>query len=436
MTMAFNFVPKSAEEIIKTKKSNADVVAQIYEYVNSKYGTHISLDPKGSTFGIVNIPRFVESLDSMVTIKAELSRKKVDISKVKLLFGDGSGIKRALGYVVEAVLIIAMTARFINKNQPIGKADIDAVITAFKRARNKGTKQSVLKQIKRKSLNRDPSIVDDVHGEISLSEVDYELLMNPKNKTKLSPFYNSAMVFVNSALVSEHAIRFYENNQENVIKIDALGIVGQGIEKADIKVFAAIKGEPLVPIDLTISVKVNNTPQFSQVSGSEFRKQQELWKGLLGVDITPIEEKYHTLIAKGKVNDAICLAYKTAADMFNQPRHNKISTLLEGVAHHMSMGETKLITVNMTRSGASVYRISKLAENLKDDDVPLSAKVIEYPDYYLPGSQPRLEIMRGKTTLLKVRKASTPQNGTRYARNYIEGVGIFDLMHEETLKHG
>ena len=87
--MAFNYRPKSVEEILAKKKTFSQDIGVVYTFIRDTYGETIILDTT-TQFKEVKIPRIIEDKDNIKTVKQKLSTV-IDISKLKISFGNGSG---------------------------------------------------------------------------------------------------------------------------------------------------------------------------------------------------------------------------------------------------------------------------------------------------------------------------------------------------------
>ncbi len=88
--MAFNFRPKSVVEVKARKKPYSLQASKVFDFIKKQYGETIVLDPN-KDFSDIKIPRAVEKKDNIKTVKEKLSKEKIDISKLKIQFGNGSG---------------------------------------------------------------------------------------------------------------------------------------------------------------------------------------------------------------------------------------------------------------------------------------------------------------------------------------------------------
>ena len=89
--MAFNFRPKTADEIIDAGKAYSLQAASIYSFIKKKYKTTIILDPT-KDFSQIKIPRVVEEQVNISQLKDKID-EIVNAKKLSIAFGNGSGPK-------------------------------------------------------------------------------------------------------------------------------------------------------------------------------------------------------------------------------------------------------------------------------------------------------------------------------------------------------
>ena len=89
--MAFNFRPKTADEIIDAGKAYSLQAASIYSFIKKKYKTTIILDPT-KDFSQIKVPRVVEEQVNISQLKNKIN-EIVNTKKLSIAFGNGSGPK-------------------------------------------------------------------------------------------------------------------------------------------------------------------------------------------------------------------------------------------------------------------------------------------------------------------------------------------------------
>ena len=87
--MAFNFRPKTSNDITGKNKAYSIQAAAVFAFVQKEYGSTIVLDPT-KDFSDIKIPRIVEQIDNIKRVKDKLA-KVANLQKLKIAFGNGSG---------------------------------------------------------------------------------------------------------------------------------------------------------------------------------------------------------------------------------------------------------------------------------------------------------------------------------------------------------
>ncbi len=98
--MAFNFRPKSVQEITNKRKLFGDQASLIYEFVKKNYGETIALDPT-TNLNKIKVPRSVKEQVNITELKRKIQKSNISLKGIELSFGDGSG--KANGGGMDAV---------------------------------------------------------------------------------------------------------------------------------------------------------------------------------------------------------------------------------------------------------------------------------------------------------------------------------------------
>jgi hypothetical protein len=322
------------------------------------------------------------------------------------------------GDVAEGVIGAAMTARFINKNKDITKEDIKKVLSSL------GTQITKIKSIDFTSANKKATVIDDVNFYLSLAESNMKFLLDKKGWVALDDLFDSGVKYANGKTVVAWSKLLYENNQKNKIEVISDGLGNQTGTKVDVKV--KIDGKET---NINLSLKAGDVKQFGQVSGSTFDKQINLWKRIIGFDVSNLESKYDKLVSQKKINDAVYLTYNAAQAYINsslkQPKTK--TTLLkkigEGIEYFATLNEKNVALVQMTGREAKIYNFSNVYESIKNLNLRVRIKD--------SAGKPKLilENENGQI-LLEIRvKAEGRPDGSLYLRNYIEkGPLLGDLI--------
>lgn len=99
--MAFNYRPKTKEEIEGKKKQRAFDAHLIFDYIKTNYDEGIILDPN-TNFQKVKIPRAVSEKINITQLKEKLKKNGVDLKGMEITFGNGSGAGTGISAVETA----------------------------------------------------------------------------------------------------------------------------------------------------------------------------------------------------------------------------------------------------------------------------------------------------------------------------------------------
>lgn len=312
--------------------------------------------------------------------------------------------KIEFGYLAEAILQCAITARLVERKGAITSAIVERYIEDFLEssrvwAMGKQTR-TVARQIEYEADNRDINAKDIVVSYISLNEKGFNFLL--KNKFRLAqniylkPFFDDAVKYVNSGAPAQHAQYFYTNGLVDKLTVTSMGVIGQKSTKTDIitEYFEGYdpsrpgSGNP-VEFKLNISVKINNVKQFGQATGI-YLEAMERFASAVGVTLSEKTKKdIQTLvptktfgnqirtvssteeIKAKRINEHVyALVYNDIQDQLNN-KTGKIESFFDGVENFLSMKDPSIVIVNIG-GGDKVYyadRFNDLKQRFKRDKI-------------------------------------------------------------------
>lgn len=309
------------------------------------------------------------------------------------------------GDMAEAIFGAAITARFMNKNQPVNSIHVWALI---------GQIDNTKKQQKMvyDSLNKNPNIIDTVTFQLGLAIPNLVALTTPGVQTTLGDIVQSALKYANSQIVTSWSKLLYDNNRHNNIEVIADGIGDQTGTKVDVRI--KIDGKPT---NVNVSLKADDVKQFGQQSGSSFETQLELWKNLLNIDVSSAKQAYYSKVKSQDTIGALNEVYQVAAAKFNtaitSSRSQTLKNLANGISYYATLQEADVTLVQLTKEEAVVYKFDNLVQLI--GKMPLKATLITTK------ATPEVVIKNDNDEILvgvRVKTENKP-NGI-YVRNYIE----------------
>lgn len=318
--------------------------------------------------------------------------------------------KIGFGYLAEAVLQCAITARLVKRTQNITTQDVVSYLKDFINAKTKwntgSSSKAVNKILEYEADNKGIQGKDLVVSYMSLNDRAFNFIKNninnAANDPNLKPFISDATSYVNSSQPKEHSLYFYTNKKIDKLEIKSLGILGQAGEdktKADIVTYyyegynPTTKDGKLKDFNLNLSVKIRGETQFGQASNIHF-DAMEKFASAVGVKLSKAsKDKINKLIptvVKGsktlpkmdaeeiKKKKLHTQVYEIVYSDIVSQLHRKAKTdqLIEGIKEFISYNDPSLVIVDIG-SGDKVYFIDKLdavKKQLKGNYVQAVAK--------------------------------------------------------------
>jgi hypothetical protein len=337
----------------------------------------------------------------------------------------GSGEEKKLfnqGDTAEGVFAALLFMKFADK--PLTEKQCNKILYKLKLGSEYNAKTKTHKKIQ-----------DTIKLIVNLAPKPWADLTNPEFEDLRSKLFTSAKEYTNSKNVNKYNNYFKSNGILDEIKIIADGVGGQTTTKTDIYVelTRVINGESVSRrLNLNISLKAGSIKQFGQVSGSSFEHLNELWK-TFGIDISKVKKKMDKLAGAGDVSLAIHEAYKEAHKMFKSDFKAKtedmetIVKLFNSVIHHATLGENVEL-VQLDKGTFTRYSFKKtkraLIELAKAHNF---TAIIKIQKGKIP--LPKITLMMDDKPFLSIRsKSDVRENGSFYARNYIEKEKAFSTI--------
>ena len=358
--------------------------------------------------------------------------------------------KPSRGDIGEAVIAAAICARFVYKH---GRVTPQMVIGIMKTLGHKGVKTYPGKTGKYventfKSKNEGVKILDDVHCYISLNLSAITASLNPRSeygqwayKEVIPAYARSACSYVNSGKVSQWAETVYKNRRYDLIDIRSDGLGDQKGTKVDTRVKITNDKGKLEPVNINLSMKVDDVKQFGQVSGLDFTVQQELWKQLCGYTtfVTNMEPEYNKKYQEEHdIVGAVNLVYDKVAYKLNQDLRNDkegtLETLAKGITYFATRHEEHVEVLNLGKGGTKLYKFDELYDGLlgaEDFQVTIRDQKEGYRQIDIKAKSIEKNRVMG---LLSIRLRVQPKSdGTQYIRNLIEKSKVLGELVAESL---
>lgn len=269
------------------------------------------------------------------------------------------------GDVSEGILAAAIVARFLSKTKIINQTDVTSLIKKLSKAT--GGMRGMTSTTSFSSPNEQENVIDSVICKINLAANNMDAFLDSSiyGEANITALVRAAVVYANGPYIKQWADLLYNNNQKNIIEVNAEGLLDQTGTKVDLKV--VVDG---VKCGVGISLKAGDVKQFGQVGGSKWNSMKTLFEPLGVKFSTEIEKSYIDMIAKKQLAPALTTAYTEA---FNQISKKDQSFLRKSIAdfmkYHATSGEENVVLVQLNKNTVKVYNFDLLEEKLSDKTI-------------------------------------------------------------------
>ena len=356
--------------------------------------------------------------------------------------------KPSKGDIGEAVIAAAICARFVFKIDRVTPKNVETILIrlGIKGIKNYTGKTGKYVEDTFKSRNKGVKIMDDVHCYISLNKSAITASVKPKSEygklfrehakppysQAIKVYLQSACNYVNGGKVSKWAKTVYENGRYDKIEVISDGLSDQKGTKVDTRVKITDQDGKLQPVNINLSMKVDDIGQFGQVSGMTFDVQQELWKQVFGYTSTvnDLETKWNELSQvkhdlKGALNMVYDKVYAKAKQDIkgDESRKKLIKQIAKALDYFATRHEEHVEMLNLGKH-TKLYRFDKIEsvlEGVEDFDITIRDKANGYRQIDIVGKSPKDGKSKGIMSI-RLRRQPQEKKGApiKYIRNLIE----------------
>lgn len=383
----------------------------------------MSYKPSGTTTQILSVLKKRQEILDLLSGNSSLPLLKFTSVDGKtfalsdLMKTEELGGKSNKGDMAEIIFSAAITARFLNRTQPIAKSDVEALL---KQISDSSAKQTLPVSGFWNVETAQKGIYDKVSWSFSAPLITVQTLAKESNRVKnkdIIEMIEGSVRYANSGVVTSNAITLHTNYQSNKIEVKAIGTIAQKSTKVDVTVIVDGK-----PTDINVSLKTKNAKQFGQVGGGGYEKQQELWQGLTGITVPKTAiNSYIDTIQNGGIVKAVGKIYYQMSVLLNQ----KLDDLNDDVYYGLAKGILLHATRNM--EGVSMVKLTpKETQVFKFDDFTTALQLTQsklQAVYVTSGNFPQVNIIdtKSRKVVISVRfKKEVGAGEAEYYRNYIE----------------
>jgi hypothetical protein len=269
------------------------------------------------------------------------------------------------GDVSEGILAAAITARFMSKTKIINETDIINLIKKLSKATNGFKGMTSITSFS--SPNAQKNVIDTVICKVNLAANNMNAFLDQKiySKSDIMALVRSSVIYANSTYIKQWADLFYNNNQKNIIEVNAEGLLDQTGTKVDLKVI--VDG---IKCGVGVSLKAGDVKQFGQVGGSKWSSMKTLFEPLGVTFSKQAEDSYIDMLAKKQLAPALTTAYIEAFKQITKKDQKFLrKSIADYMKHHATSGEENVVLVQLNSNTIKVYDFDLLEKKLSDKTI-------------------------------------------------------------------
>ena len=275
-----------------------------------------------------------------------------------------------LGDIAEGVFAAALAARFINRNKQTDAAAVKNIIRSLSvnSARNTATFTGT-------APNVGISGQDVIRLTIVLKPTNMNFLTNPANIEALAQYITASIQYADRQVVREWVNTIYYNKRIDTVEVKADGVSDSRSTKIDVQVKITNDKGLLKGVNINVSLKVDDTALFGQVSGGEFSAVSTFFSTAIQENMSAEQQQFQTKTSGAKKMEYI---YRQAAEKLRSklqlnPQGTK-SILGSGIKQFATRDNAGVVDENgntveiidLNRGEATIYDFKNVSQKLLD----------------------------------------------------------------------
>jgi len=334
-----------------------------------------------------------------------------------------------VGEIAEGVFAAALAARFITRSESNTTTDqIQRILQALNVGAVGGSSKGTYTGF---APNKDIPEKDRIELSIVLKNNNMKFVSDPKNFPAMEAYMRAAIQYADRQVVREWVNTIYTNGRVDTVKVMADGISDSTTTKIDVKVEITNDKGRLSQVDINVSLKIDQTALFGQVSGHEFNRVSEFFSTGIQENMGQEQQQYESIVDK---KEKLKYIYQKAAEKLisklrMNPQEAK-SALGRGISLYATRdnagavdvkGGNKVQLIDLNRGEATIYDFKNVGSLLQNYDFDVKYNVSsdgDMPTIIIEERQTNQRLIQFRAMYQNKRKA----NGQKYLyfRNYVE----------------
>ena len=341
-----------------------------------------------------------------------------------------------VGEIAEGVFAAALAARFITRSESNTTTDqIQKILQALNVGVVGGSSKGTYTGF---APNKDIPEKDRIELSIVLKNNNMKFVSDPKNFPAMDAYMRAAIQYADRQVVRDWVETIYTNGRVDTVKVMADGISDSTTTKIDVKVEITNDKGRLSQVDINVSLKIDQTALFGQVSGHEFNRISEFFSTGIQENMGQEQQQYESIIDK---KEKLKYIYQKAAEKLisklrMNPQEAK-SALGRGISLYATRdnagavdvkGGNKVQLIDLNRGEATIYDFKNVGSLLQNYDFDVKYNVSsdgDMPTIIIEERQTNQRLIQFRAMYQNKRKA----NGQKYLyfRNYVEKLSLIHI---------
>ena len=334
-----------------------------------------------------------------------------------------------VGEIAEGVFAAALAARFITRSESNTTTDqIQRILQALNVGAVGGSSKGTYTGF---APNKDIPEKDRIELSIVLKNNNMKFVSDPKNFPAMDAYMRAAIQYADRQVVRDWVETIYTNGRVDTVKVMADGISDSTTTKIDVKVEITNDKGRLSQVDINVSLKIDQTALFGQVSGHEFNRISEFFSTGIQENMGQEQQQYESIVDK---KEKLKYIYQKAAEKLisklrMNPQEAK-SALGRGISLYATRdnagvvdvkGGNKVQLIDLNKGEATIYDFKNVGTLLQNYDFDVKYNVSsdgDMPTIIIEERQTNQRLIQFRAMYQNKRKA----NGQKYLyfRNYVE----------------
>ena len=334
-----------------------------------------------------------------------------------------------VGEIAEGVFAAALAARFITRSESNTTTDqIQRILQALNVGAVGGSSKGTYTGF---APNKDIPEKDRIELSIVLKNNNMKFVSDPKNFPAMDAYMRAAIQYADRQVVRDWVETIYTNGRVDTVKVMADGISDSTTTKIDVKVEITNDKGRLSQVDINVSLKIDQTALFGQVSCHEFNRVSEFFSTGIQENMGQEQQQYESIVDKKQKLKYIYekAAEKLISKLRLNPQEAK-SALGRGISLFATRdnagavdikGGNKVQLIDLNKGEATIYDFKNVAALLQNYNFDVKYNVStdgDMPTIIIEERETNQRLIQFRAMYQNKKKA----NGQKYLyfRNYVE----------------